>query len=211
MLKRFKILLFFVSICFASFGQQDSVAFYFGYEFDEGIYLNISQFKANAPISKQSIISSINKNDIDFFSQLVEQKEIIYKTTTGEEKTIVPSSLWGFCQNRAVYVYYNNDFQRLNVIGSICHFSASVRATMMYNDPMNMGMTYPVAELRQFVFKINAPQIVEFTGNNMLSVLKDDTELYNQFSALKRRKREASIFVYLRKYNQRNAFYVPLR
>lgn len=209
MFGRIKLILFFVGIYFPSFAQTDSVAFYHGYEFDEGIYLNIQQFKTNAPISKQAIVSQLNKNEIDFFSQLIEQKEIVYTTEKGEEKTISSDNLWGFCQNRGVYVFFNNDFHRLNVIGSICLFSANVRVATAYSDPMMMGAR--VEELRQFVFSLKSPQIFEFNANTMTQLLKDDTELYNQFAVLKKRKREGAIFVFLRKYNQRNPFYVPFR
>lgn len=209
MFERIKLILFFVGISLVSFSQTDTVAFYHGYEFDEGIYINIQQFKANTPISKQAIVSQLNKNEIDFFSQLIEQKEIVYKTEKGEEKTILTDNLWGFCQNRGVYVFFNNDFYRLNVIGSICLFSANVRVTIAYNDPMMMNSR--AEELRQFVFLLKSPQIFEFNANNMMQLLKDDNELYNQFTILKKRKREGAIFVFLRKYNQRNPFYVPFR
>lgn len=209
MFGRINLILFFVGISLVSFSQTDTVAFYHGYEFDEGIYLNVKQFKTNTPIPKQAIVSQLNKSEIDFFSQLIEEKEIVYKTEKGEEKTISPKSLWGFCQNRGVYVLFNNDFHRLNVIGSICLFSANVRVTIAYNDPMMMNSR--VEELRQFVFSLKSPQIFEFNATTMMQLLKEDMELYNQFAILKKRKREGAIFLFLRKYNQRNPFYVPFR
>ncbi|MGB3948438.1 MAG: hypothetical protein WBM13_10665, partial [Bacteroidia bacterium] len=191
MLDSIKLILFLLVTSFCVSAQNDSVAFYHGYEFDEGLYLNIQQFKSNSPISKQAIISQLNKNDIDFFSQLIEQKQIVYKTENGEEKTISPQSLWGYCQNRGIYVFFNSAFHRLNAIGSICHFSANITVTVAYANPMMMNAS--MQELRQFVFSIKLPQIVEFNANNTMKLIKDDNELYTQFMALKKRKREDAV------------------
>ena len=193
------------------FSQTDSVQYSRDYEFREGIYLTVEQFKADAPVTKQFIVTSIPKGELDFFYQLTEQKKITYTDKEGKEQTVQTSAIWGYCQNRSVYINMNNEFNKLNVIGAICHFTASVRTTVGYRDPMSYsyGINNTVDEIRQFVLDTKTNKVYDFDVRNMEMLLKSDPGLYNQFIMLKKRNKANSIFVYLRKYNEKHPLYFP--
>ena len=213
MKKTITLLFYFISL-FAP-AQTDSVAYSHDYEFTEGLFLTVNQFKQNIPITKSSIVSDIPKNQIDFLKQVVEQKYIICKDTAGKEQKVETQSLWGYCQNRTVYINFNKEFDRLNVIGTLCHFIAKVITATPYVDPMynnfGMGMNNTVEELRQFVFDTQTNKICNFNEKNMEILLKNDDQLYNQFMTLKKRKKSDAIFVYLRKYNEKHPLYLPIK
>ncbi|MCE9539448.1 MAG: hypothetical protein K8R85_09550 [Bacteroidetes bacterium] len=206
-----KILLTILYSCFTliSFAQVDSIAYSRDYEFTEGVFLTIDQFKNNDPIPKASIISGIPKSQLDFLKQLIEQKNIFFTDSKGVQQKIETASVWGYCQNRSVYINFNKQFNKLNVIGTLCHFTAMVATSVGFHDPMGYGgVNNTVNELRQYVFDTQTNKVFDFTVKNMETLLQSDSALYNQFMALKKREKPDAIFVYLRKFNEKHPLFI---
>jgi hypothetical protein len=189
---------------------KDSVAYSREYEFKEGLFLTVEHFKKNDPILKSSIISSYPKSQVDFMKQITEQKYITYKAADGSEQKIETMSFWGYCQNRSLYINFNNEFYRINQIGTLCHFTAVVSTPMSYNDPMNTYGINSNDEMRQFLFDTRTNEAIDFNSKNMEILLKDDPELLAEFSKLKKRKKVDSIFIFFRRYNEKHPLYLPL-
>lgn len=232
MIKIFTIIFSFFSLI--AFAQKNTIAYSRDYEFSEGIFLTVDQFKNNDPIPKSSIVSGIPGNQLDFFKQLVEEKTIIVKDSIGKEQKLETYSIWGYCQNRSVYINIikafnktdllyiksidvDREFRKLDVIGTLCHFTANIiNPYGTIKDPMTnfnnnfSSLYYTNEELGQFVFDTQSNKVFEFNVKNMEILLKNDTDLYNQFMALKKRQKPDSIFVYLRKYNEKHPFYLPV-
>jgi hypothetical protein len=191
---------------------QNTVPYTHDYEFREGVFLNYQQFMSNAPIPKTSIVSSIPAGQIDFLSEVLEQQFLTYKDSAGNEQKVEISTIWGYCQNRALYLNFNNGFDRVNVIGNLSLFSSMVVRTPIERDPM--GDIYSVNtydELRQFVYDTQRNKIWDFNVKNMEELLKNDDELYQAFMKLKKREKADSIFIYLRKYNEKHPLYLPAK
>jgi len=191
----------------------DTVTYTRDYEFKEGIFLTLDHFKNNAPILKTAIVSALPKTDSDFLSQVMVQKTITYKDEKGEEQKLETATVWGYCQNRSIYINFNKSFQRMNVIGTLFHFTAMVTVYSPYNDPMgvNYGINPTYTQMQQFVYDTRTNNVVDFNVKNMELILKDDEALYKEFMKLKKRKKADSIFVYLRKYNEKHPLYLYSR
>ena len=82
-----------------------------------------------------------------------------------------------------------------------------VATSVGFNDPMGYGLNRTVDELRQYVFDTQTNKAFDFNVKNMEILLKNDTDLYNQFMALKKREKPDVIFVYLRKFNEKHPLY----
>ncbi|MES2397238.1 MAG: hypothetical protein V4549_14610 [Bacteroidota bacterium] len=193
-----------------TFAQSDSIAYSRDYEFTEGFFLAVDQFKNNDPVLKSSIISGIPKDQLDFMKQLMEQKNIVFTDSKGVEQKIETLTVWGYCQNRSVYINFNKQFNKLIVIGTLCHFTAMVATSIGFRDPMGYGagLNNTVDELRQYVFDTQTNKVFDFNVKNMEMLLKNDTSLYDQFMALKKREKPDVIFVYLRKFNEKHPLYL---
>lgn len=193
--------------------QVDTVAYSRDFEFKEGLFLTVEQFKKNSPILKSAIVSVLPKDQIDFLTQIVEQKSITYKDSAGIEQKLETKTVWGFCQNRTICINFNGDFNRLNVIGNLSLFSALVVQSPLRNEPI--GDMYAIeptfTELRQFVLDTKANKVFDFNVKNMELLLKDDAELHAQFMKLKKRAKADSIFIYLRKYNEKHPLYLAVK
>jgi len=75
---------------------------------------------------------------------------------------------------------------------------------------MGYGLNNSVDEMRQFVFDTQTNKVYDFNVKNMEMLLKNDSDLFIQFMALKKRKKADSIFIYLRKYNEKHPLYLYL-
>lgn len=210
--------LFFSVILFCSFlgnAQTQLVAYSKNFEFKEGIYIDFRDFLENKPVPKSKIVSDMNHDDFDFMHQLTSQKSIDYIDASGIRQTVETNKLFGYSKNNGVYIYHSNDFYRISLIGTLCHYTATV---IVYSPGMGMGFGYGgmgttstvTQELRQYVFDTRVGRVVDFTVDNIEHILESDPELYKEFMTLKKRKKRNSIFLYLRKYNQLHPLYFPV-
>jgi hypothetical protein len=202
--------------------QTHTVAYSRDYEFKEGVYITASQFENNAPVPRLAIVSNVPQNRVDFIGEVMKQKDLIYIDSLGKEQRIGIDNVWGYSQNRIIYIYHNKKFVRMNTIGTFCQYTGSVTTTVSNPYPMypafgnSMYMGYPgyggtstFEELRQFIFNTKTNQVLEFNPQVMEQLLMDDEELYKEFTQLKRKKKSEMMFVYLRRYNEKHPLLLP--
>ncbi|GAB4140365.1 MAG: hypothetical protein Fur0041_15530 [Bacteroidia bacterium] len=183
----------------------DSVVYSSSFAFKPGVYLNYEQFRNNQPVGKDQLLSDYNPADLDYVRKIVISGAVRYKDEKGNEVKVNASALWGFSENNAVYIRFNSDFNRIMVMGSVCHFTATV-TTYMSTGPTNMGGTYgtPVQSSQQFLLDTQTGKILDYNQGNVVYILQRDPALYAEYSALKKRKRKELMFYYIRKYNDRH-------
>lgn len=191
--------------------QNDSVAYAPGFQFKQGIYLNYEQFRQNKPVPRTRIISNYDTTRLDFIRQVTAAKYISYTDTAGKVVEILPSKIWGFCENNSVYIRYNAEFNKIVVMGAICHFTATYISYMSSGPPYPANSSYgtPVETIRQYVLDTKTGSVLDFNLANVESILSRDPELYKEFMALRKSKRKQLMFLYLRKYNEKIRLYFP--
>ncbi len=67
----------------------------------------------------------------------------------------------------------------------------------------------PSSELDQYLIDFETGDIWEYDVEGVKSLIKDDTELYNEFRKLRFRMKKRMMFSYIRRYNERNPLYIP--
>ncbi len=198
--------------------QTDSLSFskpYVGHRFKEGLYLNHQQLLTNNPIPVKYIITKYDKTDFDFFNKLLAEESVIFFDKFGLKNELKVEDLWGFCRRGSVYINVGDDFNRIPVMGSICHFVATI--TTRENNYAQAGYPYnynygyygtPVSsertEVYQFVMDFKSGKILEFTVDNVKILLKTDEELYQEYTELRKKKQKQQKFLYIRKYNEKH-------
>jgi hypothetical protein len=65
-------------------------------------------------------------------------------------------------------------------------------------------------ELKQYLIDFETGKIVEFDMQNTELLLMKDTQLYEEYVQLPRKKKKDLMFVYIRKFNERNPLYLPV-
>ena len=214
----------------AAYSQQDTsgmIRYTPEFKFKEGIFLNFDQVKQNNPIPKSSIITTVPYDDPDFFDLVLKEKKIQVFDMLGSKQDIPVKNIWGFSRNGVLYVNINDGSYRVTIIGSICHFVASLTT---YNSPYSSypyyAYSYPyysypyspyyspysgtqTSEMRQYLLDFKTGNIMEYDEESVELLLMTDPELHDEFSALSNKKKKQLKFLYIRKFNERNPLYFP--
>jgi len=210
--------LFLLFFCFLQFlvRAQDSVAYTRDFRLYEGLYLSYQDFRYNWPIPKEKINTKINKDQLDFYSKLLEEQEMIdYTERDGAEAKVKTEKVWGYCQNNIIYINQDNNFFRIPVFGAVSNFIGTVEVVGYspgYDPFMNAPINNTAAktrEIRQYLFDFYSGEIVQFSIEKLEEFLKRDEVIYKEFSTLNKKKKKEFATKYIRMYNEKHAVYFP--
>jgi hypothetical protein len=201
------------------------------FKFREGFYLDFDQVKNNRPVPKSRILTSIDSKSKTFFDQVTESGSIMYFDDLGNSVEIDINNVWGYCKNGILYIRIGGSFNRITIVGNICHFVANITSySSRYNsspydyyspygyypysyNPYGYSPyynpSYRTTELRQFILDFSTGKVMEYDTKNMEILLMPDPELYDEFSGLRSKKQQQLRFMYLRKFNERHPLYIP--
>lgn len=179
--------------------------------FKDGLYLNFNQVQTNKPIPKIQIRTSIPYSDIDFFEELIKQEFIVFYDQLGNSQKVKTEQIWGYCNRGSVYINLHDDFNRIPVLGSLSHFTATFTYTE-YQSPYQYSSYYDryyntqqnKTELRQYILDFKTGKIYDFNYKAMEAVLAEDPDIMEEYSKLSKRKKRKLKFLYLRKYNEKH-------
>lgn len=202
-------------ISFVQLKAQDSVAYTKDFRLFEGLYLGYQDLRYNWPIPKEKIITKINKDQLDFYSKLIEEEYIEYTERDGSISKIKSSLVWGYCQNNIIFINQEKNFYRIPVFGAISNFIGTVEVISYspgYDPFMNAPIgssQYKTREIRQFLFDFYSGEVSPFSIEKLGEYLKRDESIYQEFSTLKNKKKKEFATKYIRMYNEKHLVYFP--
>lgn len=194
---------------------QDSIAFTKDFRLYEGLYLGFQDFRYNWPIPKEKIITKINKDQLDFYSKLIEEEFIEYTERDGSVTKIKSEQVWGYCQNNIIFINQEKNFYRIPVFGAISNFIGTAEVTNYspgYDPFMNapIGSTAnKVREIRQYLFDFYSGEVAPFSIDKMEEYLKRDEAIYKEYMTLNKKKKKELATKYIRMYNEKHLVYFP--
>jgi len=187
---------------------EDDLALYDGdFDFQEGIYRTFQEFKNNAPYFKVGLVQDNRGTKIPEMWR--EDEALFYPDENGELQPIDKEKMWGYSYRDAIYVQVNNTFERIMVLGSICHFLGTT--TSYTSDPFGYygGGSSRQTTQRQFMLDMENGGIYDFNTENLSAILERDQVLSEQFEDIPKKKKKDALFLFLRKYNERHALFFP--
>jgi hypothetical protein len=194
---------------------QDSISFTKDFRLYEGIYLSYQDFRYNWPISKEKIITTINKEQLDFYSNLVEQNVIECTERDGSVVKVNPENIFGYCQNNIIFINKEGNFFRIPVFGAISNFIGTVEVVNyspgfdpFMNAPMN-STARKTQEIRQYLFDFYSGEIAPFSLEKLEAFLKRDDAIFKEYSLLNKKKKKEFATKYIRMYNEKHVVYFP--
>ncbi|MCX6326338.1 MAG: hypothetical protein NT144_06770 [Bacteroidia bacterium] len=210
------------------------------FRFNDGIYINFDQVKMNSPIPKAKLLTSIDYNDREFFKKILEMDKIYFYDNMGVRQEIAKNTIWGYARNGMLNIQIQETFNRITFVGSICHFVADITTYdsrynnspygnydpyyspygySNYSNPYN-SYSSPYSpysqsnmtrtELKQYLIDFESGKILEFDVENTELLLMKDNQLYEEYVQLSRKKKKELMFVYIRKFNDKNPLYIPV-
>jgi hypothetical protein len=66
------------------------------------------------------------------------------------------------------------------------------------------------SEVKQFIFDFETGKVLDFDIRNTELLLMKDAAIYEEYMQLPRKKKQALMFVYIRKFNEKNPLYIPV-
>jgi hypothetical protein len=194
---------------------QDSVAYSKDFRLYEGLYLDYQEFRYNWPIPKEKIITKINKDQLDFYTKLIEQEFVEYYERDGSVSKIRSEKVWGYCQNNIIFINQNKSFYRIPVFGAISNFIGAVEV-VNYSPGYDPFMNAPIGssqtktmEIRQYLFDFYSGEVTPFSIEQLEEYLKRDEAVYKEYTALGRKKKKELATKYVRMYNEKHQVYFP--
>jgi hypothetical protein len=206
------------------------------FRFNDGIYLNFDQVKMNNPIPKAKLLTSVDYNNREFFKKIFKMDKIYFYDNIGVRQEVAKNTIWGYARNGVLNIQIQDKFNRITFVGNICHFVADItsydsrysNSPYGYRDPYyspygysnyynpynsyyspyrqsNMART----ELKQYIIDFESGKVLEFKVDNTELLLMKDDKLYEDYVQLSRKKKKKLMFVYIRKYNEKNPLYLP--
>jgi len=187
------------------------------FKFNDGFFLNFEQVVRNNPIPKAAIASEFDHRELTFFENVLKLEYITIYDDMGVPKQFALASIWGYARNGALFINWNGEFNRIPVVGAICHFVANKtvydsRNYDRYYNPYSYTMRQqitPTIELRQYLLDFTAGTVYDYNQVSLEHLIMRDTELYEEYKSLRVKKQRDLKFFYIRKFNERNPIYFP--
>ncbi|MDP1803204.1 MAG: hypothetical protein Q8L81_17715 [Bacteroidota bacterium] len=200
----------FIFICFFIRAQKDSVLAKADSSFNNGLYIKYSDWRYNTPIHVDSITCKKESASTSVYTKLDNNNYITY-TRKGKTEKVHVNSVWGYMENKKLYVYFAGKFQAVNYTGTICMFMILAyrqTPTFTMNTP-NKHYTYPTNKAFQpFLISFYNSAILTGSPEQMCKLLKPDPELYQEYKALDKEKQIELMKQYVVKYNKLHPFYI---
>jgi len=194
------------------YSQEDSVRYEKGFVFNNGIYKSFEDFKKNSPSISENAVIKENKPLRILFGEV---DEYLSYNTEGETIKLRKDSVWGYCDNNNIYVYFHNTYNQVFIKGAIFIINKTGTGGYSYGSgslSTNQGaMLYSHKDSdSQYLLEYKSGKIYKYNTDVLSSLIKDDKELYNKLNSIKKKKeKEKSIFMFVNEYNKRNPIYFP--
>ena len=229
----FTVFVFILAFSAVSYSQdeRESIKYTHEFRFVDGIFMNFEQVKQNAPLPKYKILTNADYHDPDFFDKVLSNEVLYYFDDNATRNEVLLEDIWGYSRNGVVYIRIGENFNRITILGGICHFVGTVTITdTRYSDPYynrynpysynyynyynnfyspQRSTTYSRTEMKQFILDFETGKVMDYNTQNLEIALMRDTELYDEYAVLKSKERKQLKFLYIRKFNERNPIYFP--
>jgi hypothetical protein len=196
--------------------------------FKDGVYFTFKDFASNQPSLR---LDQIHFEKLE--GGLASQR-YLYNFVPSSDITIDMDTvrIWGICLNGVPYInqsyFYVSDpgyavvkdyviieklaftFTRIMMIGHLCHFTAEGehnggRPINHLSPELNdFRLSRDNKISQQFLLNASTGEILKFSSNNLLEMIKDDKDLYQKYSDMSSRKRKQEIFNIFREYNSKH-------
>ncbi len=204
----------FISILFISIGislnaQRDTLGRYSpGFRFNDGVYGEFGDFRANCP----SIRLIDLKDEEGAQIEILRTDEPWYILSADTLRLIDKSLIWGMSSQGQVFVRNQDFYDRLVVIGALCHLIQRETYLDYSNSQMNGYSSMPVKREAQveFFIDLRTGEKKEFTEREFEPHLADDPILLHSFRKMTRKQRKLSMYRFLHSYNDEHPAYFPI-
>ena len=205
------------------------------FKFNDGVYMSLEEFIANTPTYTFDELRIKESLESNFYKIVINKMEVLGED--GKWIRVKRKDIWELAHKGSGYVnldhmshskkkhsllFYKSPtvgsgFNRLMLIGRICHFSWE--GMVSYDSHPNTPLGRPESnvptmrrrnEARQYMLDLKTGDVMPLEPESLFKFIKDDRELALQFHNEKKRDKKKKLFLlsYLKKYNERNPYFI---
>jgi type 1 glutamine amidotransferase len=200
-----------------------------GFEFKDGLYLNIEEVRNNDPIPLARIVTDLGSYNKDFINEMHTSEKIILHDDYGIRKFIYTKDLWGYAESGRLYIMAGGQFQRIIIQGSISLFTASATThektklsqrdtSLNYTTTEDLYRSHNrkyyyanvTGESKEYLFDFQSNTLAAYTVEVLEKLLLRDFELFSEYTSLRKRDKKDRMAEFIRRYNQNHPLYFPV-
>lgn len=203
------LLILFLAFQIFSSAQKDSVMLNPIFGVADAIYISYSDMRNGRAIHKGDINTKVDTVQLDFLSKVLAQDKFQF-TKDGQTVTMECKKIWGFFQNNALYINYNNEFYRVPVFGSISYLVAMIKVVNpgFFDPRFGYQSSTTTTEMREFLMSFYDGTVQEFTMKRAENLMATDNVFYEQYKKLSTRQRKKQIYSLIRRFNDLHPVYI---
>lgn len=199
-----------------------------GFEFKDGLYLNIDDVKNNDPIPLARIVTDLGSYNKDFVDEMIGSDRIILYDDYGIRRFIYTNHIWGYAENGRLYIMAGGQFQRIIIQGSISLFTASATThektrfspgdtSLNYTTTADLYRShhrkyyyaYVTGDRKEYLFDFQSNTLAAYTVEVLEKLLIRDAELFTEYEALRKKEKKERMAEFIRRYNINHPLYFP--
>jgi len=200
-----------------------------GFEFKDGLYLNIDDVRNNDPIPLARIVTDLGSYNKDFVDEMIGSDRIILYDDYGIRRFIYTKHIWGYAESGRLYIMAGGQFQRIIIQGSISLFTASATThektkysprdtSMYYTTTEDLYRTHNrkyyyanvTGDRREYLFDFQSNTLAAYTVEVLEKLLVKDAELFTEYEALRKKEKKQRMAEFIRRYNTNHPLYFPV-
>lgn len=209
MSKKILLLQFFL-IVLVNLSAQDSIKITDLFRFKDGIYLNYKQLQTNNPLTREFIVTDLQKNINNFYELLLQEDQIQFIDSMGQVQKIEKNKIWGYSDKGILYINHKGFFCQILLTGALFYFIAKEKELSNFNSiyyETFYSPTYRIETYEAFL-DFQTGQVYELKPKILSVILSRDKELFEEWTALSYRKQKKMLYYYVKKFNERNSVYI---
>lgn len=193
------------------------------FRFKDGIFKDFNQVRRNDPVPKANLLIAEDFADAEFYKRILKSRQIIYSTSNGKSEYIDNRKVWGFASDGVLYVHWKGYYSPLYMLGTISCFFLHDQHFDIYRNIVSMHygnetempaydgqVVVRYRDLKKYLLDFRTGKISRLNIRNLSRLLKNDPELFSEYSQLSPARKRALIFLFIRNFNEKNPLSLPL-
>ena len=179
-----------------------------GFKFKDGVYFSFEDFKRNCPAVPLGKLKDRNGTVVT----RVDESQGLFFTADDTLRSIDPNEIFGYSNQGKVSLVHEGNFDRLVVIGTLCHLVQREIVIDYNSGGLNEFNSMPVRrEVRkEFILDMRTGEMSPMKPSSLDYHVADDSSIASLYAKQSQRQRKTTIYSTLHAYNRKYPLYFSI-
>jgi len=179
-----------------------------GFKFKDGVYFGFEDFKKNCPAVPLRKL----KDKYGVAVTRIDESQALFYLADDTLRFIDPNVIFGYSDQGKVSLVHEGNFDRLVVIGTLCHLVQREIIVDYNSGGLNEFNSMPVRrEVRkEFILDMRTGEMSPMKPESLDYHVSDDASVASLYAKQSQRQRKATIYSTLHAYNREHPLYFSI-